>query len=143
MKIIYQSENVLILNKPAGILVQPDIANGDSIVTRAKDLFNNAFAVHRLDRNTTGVLVVALHGDSLRALEKLFKERSVKKFYIAVVSGEIKNNNAFEINAPLRKYPDDNLVKVDNNEGLPALTKCKKLAGDSEYSLVKLELLTL
>ena len=84
MKIIYQSENVLILNKPAGILVQPDIANGDSIVTRAKDLFNNAFAVHRLDRNTTGVLVVALHGDSLRALEKLFKERSVKKFYIAV-----------------------------------------------------------
>ena len=142
VKIIYQSENVLILNKPAGILVQPDIANGDSIVTRAKDLFNNAFAVHRLDRNTTGVLVVALHGDSLRALEKLFKERSVKKFYIAVVSGEIKNNNAFEINAPLRKYPDDNLVKVDNNEGLPALTKCKKLAGDSEYSLVKLELLT-
>lgn len=142
VKIIYQSENVLILNKPAGILVQPDIANGDSIVTRAKDLFNNAFAVHRLDRNTTGVLVVALHGDSLRALEKLFKERSVKKFYIAVVSGEIKNNNTFEISAPLKKYSDDNLVKVDNNEGLTALTKCRKLAGDSEYSLVKLQLLT-
>lgn len=142
VKIIYQSENVLILNKPAGILVQPNIPDGDSVITRAKNLFHNAFPVHRLDRNTTGLLVVALHGDSLRALENLFKERSVKKFYIAVVSGKINNTNPFDIYAPLKKFPDHNLVKVDFKNGLPALSICTKLAGDPDFSLVKLQLLT-
>ena len=140
--IIYKSENVLILNKPAGILVQPDVAGGDSIVTRAVSLFGRAFAVHRLDRNTTGAIALALHGDSSRALIELFRERSVKKYYAAIVAGEIKNRYEFEINAPLKKDSQNNIVKVDLTDGLPAITLCRKLTGDSQYSLVMLELVT-
>ncbi len=140
--IIYKSENVLILNKPAGILVQPDVAGGDSIVTRAVSVFGRAFAVHRLDRNTTGAIAVALHGDSSRALIELFRERSVKKYYAAIVAGEIKNRHEFEINAPLKKDSENNIVKVDLTDGLPAITLCRKLTGDSQYSLVMLELVT-
>ena len=82
IKILFQGENVLILNKPAGILVQPEEKNGDSIISRVWAVINSkkAAAVHRLDRNTTGVLAVALRGDSLRALEELFKQRRVRKF---------------------------------------------------------------
>ena len=141
IKILFQCENVLIVNKPAGILVQPDEPNGDSIISRVWAMMNTkqAAAVHRLDRNTTGVLAVALHGDSLRALESLFKERRVRKFYLAIVAGKVQKD--FVIDAPLLKDSENNLVKVSES-GLSAMTKCEKIAGDNDYSLVKLELLT-
>ena len=141
IKILFQGENVLILNKPAGILVQPEEKNGDSIISRVWAVMNSkkAAAVHRLDRNTTGVLIVALRGDSLRALEELFKQRRVRKFYLAVVAGNVQEN--LLINAPLLKDSGKNLVKVSDS-GLTAMTQCEKIAGDNEYSLVRLELLT-
>lgn len=143
IKIIYKGENVLILNKPSGILVQPDVSGGDSVITRVWGFFGTKqpAAVHRLDRNTTGVLAVALHGDSLRSMEEIFKKRMIKKFYIAIVSGYAPD--FIEIDAPLLKDSENNIVKVvKNGAAISAFTKCTRLAGDSEYSLVKIELLT-
>ena len=141
IKILFQGENVLILNKPAGILVQPDEAGGDSVISRVWACLSTdrAAAVHRLDRNTTGVLAVALHGEALRALEELFKNRSVRKFYLAIVAGQAPEE--IMIDAPLLKDSENNLVTV-SDEGLNAVTKCKRLATDGKFSLVKLELLT-
>ena len=141
IKILFQGENVLILNKPAGILVQPDEAGGDSVISRVWACLSTdrAAAVHRLDRNTTGVLAVALHGEALRALEELFKNRSVRKFYLAIVAGQAPEE--IMIDAPLLKDSENNLVTV-SDEGLNAVTKCERLATDGKFSLVKLELLT-
>ena len=143
IKILFQGENVLILNKPSGILVQPDEAGGDSVISRVWGVTGSKTpaAVHRLDRNTTGVLAVALHGEALRALEELFKNRSVRKFYLALVAGRAPEN--ITIDAPLLKDSEKNLVSV-SDEGLTAVTKCTRLAVDEkgEFSLVKLELLT-
>ena len=142
IKIIFQGDNVLILNKPSGMLVQPDEPNGDSVISRVWAMLGTKTpaAVHRLDRNTTGVLAVALHGDSLRAMEELFKIRAVRKFYLAVVVGKAPDD--ILIDAPLSKDPENNLVTVDYDNGLKALTHCERIAGDNEFSLVKLELLT-
>ncbi|MBQ7558883.1 MAG: RluA family pseudouridine synthase [Synergistaceae bacterium] len=141
IKILFQGENVLILNKPAGILVQPDEPGGDSVISRVWAMTGSKTpaAVHRLDRNTTGVLAVALHGEALRALEELFKNRSVRKFYLAVVTGQAPEE--IIIDAPLLKDSENNLVKV-SDEGLTAVTKCERIATDGKFSLVKLELLT-
>ena len=143
IKILFQGENVLILNKPAGILVQPDEAGGDSVISRVWGVTGSKSpaAVHRLDRNTTGVLAVALHGEALRALEELFKNRSVRKFYLAIVTGRAPEE--IIINAPLLKDSENNLVSV-SEKGLNAVTKCERLAVDKsgKFSLVKLELLT-
>ena len=141
IKILFQGENVLILNKPSGMLVQPDEAGGDSVISRVWAMTGSKTpaAVHRLDRNTTGVLAVALHGDALRAMEKLFKERNVRKFYRAVVVGKVPENITIE--APLLKDSENNLVTV-SNEGLNAVTQCTRLATDGEFSFVELELLT-
>ncbi|MBR6901755.1 MAG: RluA family pseudouridine synthase [Synergistaceae bacterium] len=142
IKILFQGENVLILNKPDGILVQPDKAGGDSVISRVWAMTGSKTpaAVHRLDRNTTGVLAVALHGEALRALEELFKNRSVRKFYLAVVTG--KAPEEIIIDAPLLKDSENNLVKVSEEEGLTAVTKCQRIATDGKFSLVKLELMT-
>jgi len=141
IKILFQGENVLILNKPSGILVQPDEPGGDSIISRVWGVTGSKTpaAVHRLDRNTTGVLAVALHGEALRALEELFKNRNIRKFYLAIVAGRAPEE--IIIDAPLLKNSEDNLVSV-SDEGLTAITKCKRLATDGKFSLVKLELLT-
>ena len=141
IKIIFHGLNVLILNKPSGILVQPDEPDGDSIISRVWAMTESKIpaAVHRLDRNTTGVLAVALHGDSLRALEELFKNRRVRKFYMAVVVGRV--NEDVIIDAPLLKDSENNIVSV-SDEGQPAITKCTCIDSDGEFSLVMLELLT-
>lgn len=141
IKVIFNGSNVLILNKPSGLLVQPDEPNGDSIITRVWGVTGSKTpaAVHRLDRNTTGVLCVALHGDSLRALEELFKERRVRKIYLAVVVGRMPDE--ITVDEPLLKDAENNTVKV-SPEGVRAVTKCQCLASDGEFSLVRIELLT-
>ena len=142
IKILFQGDNVLILDKPSCMLVQPDEPGGDSVISRVWGVLGTKTpaAVHRLDRNTTGVLAVALHGDSLRAMEELFKQRLIRKFYLAIVTGRAPDNVL--IDAPLVKDPDNNLVRVDDNAGVKAMTKCEFIAGDKNFSLVKLELLT-
>ena len=133
IQVIHQGKNVLILNKPAGILVQPDEPNGDSVISRVWGM------LHRLDRNTTGVLAVALHGDALRALEALFKARRVRKFYLAVCAGVFPPE--IVIDAPLLKDADNNMVTV-SEDGQAAKTACTRLANNGKFSLVRLELLT-
>lgn len=141
IRIIFQGQNVLIVNKPSGMLVQPDEPDGDSVISRVWGVMGTRTpaAVHRLDRNTTGVLAVALRGDALRALEELFKNRRVRKFYLAVAVGVVPED--ITIDAPLLKDAENNLVSV-SEEGQKAVTHCECLAHDKEYSLVRLELLT-
>ena len=155
LNILWQGEGAIIINKPAGLLVQPDTKDGDSVITRLWSMLNinnnNLFkpaAVHRLDRNTTGVLAAALHGDSLRELEKLFKAHSIKKIYRAVVTGRAPD--FIEINAPLIKDAELNLVKVANEthssnpDVKTAKSLCKLIKYDAQknISLVEIELLT-
>lgn len=142
IRVIFQGTNTLIVNKPSGMLVQPDEPDGDSVISRVWAMTGSRTpaAVHRLDRNTTGVLAVALHGDALRALEDLFRNRLVRKFYLAVVVGVVPKD--IMIDAPLLKDSEHNTVSVSPEEGQKALTHCECLAHDRQYSLVRLELLT-
>ena len=141
IKVIHHGRNVMIVNKPSGILVQPDEPNGDSVITRIWSFLGSRTpaAVHRLDRNTTGVLAVALHGDALRALEALFKAREVRKIYMAVLVGKIQDE--ITVDVPLLKDAENNTVKV-SPDGMRAVSKITCLASDGEYSLARIELLT-
>ena len=141
IKVIHHGRNVMVVNKPAGMLVQPDEPNGDSIITRIWGALGTRTpaAVHRLDRNTTGVLAVALHGDALRALEELFKARRVRKIYMAVLVGKVQDE--VTIDTPLLKDAENNTVKV-SSDGMRAVSKITCLSSDGEYSLARIELLT-
>ena len=141
IKVIHHGRNVMVVNKPSGILVQPDEPNGDSVITRIWSFLGTRTpaAVHRLDRNTTGVLAVALHGDALRALEALFKAREVRKIYMAVLVGKVQDE--ITVDAPLLKDAENNTVKV-SPDGMRAVSKITCLSSDGEYSLARIELLT-
>jgi RluA family pseudouridine synthase len=142
---IYKDDAVCIVNKPAGLLVQPDVKGEDSVITRVWATFGRGvqgFApapVHRLDRNTTGVLAVAMSGGALRELEMLFKERFMRKIYLAIVAGNAPESG--EINAPLLKDEENNIVSV-NQSGKPSHTRFEKISMGGEFSVVSVELLT-
>ena len=136
IRVIFQGKNILILDKPSGMLVQPNEAGGDSVISRVWGVLGSNTPA---DRNTTGVLAVALHGNALRAMEALFKARQVRKFYMALCVGKVPQE--IEIDAPLLKDAENNLVSV-SEAGQPAKTLCTCLATDGKFSLVRLELLT-
>lgn len=146
LETLYKDDYVWIVNKPAGLLTQPDIKGGDSLITRAlaelgwsrRDFV--PATVQRLDRNTSGIVMIAMSGPSLRHLSELIRDRAIKKIYRAVVEGDIDSGG--EINLPLIKDASSNTVKIATNGGEPALTRYRKLGKDAAVSAVEVELVT-
>ncbi len=144
LRIVYEDADLLVVDKPWGLLSQPDVKGGDSLVTRIWEMVPprqdfRAVPVHRLDRNTSGLLLVALGGSLLRELHVLWREGKIVKRYWALVAGTPKEVG--EIRAPLRKEEKENRVYVDSR-GEAALTRYRVLSRHGEYSLLEVELCT-
>jgi len=131
--ILWEDEEVLVLNKPAGLATQ-----GGSKTFRHLDGLLTAYGakngtryrlVHRLDRDTSGVFLVAKTSDSATFLGEAFRHGDVKKIYWAVVVGQPKPGQG-AINAPLLKGGDGNQEKVAvNKAGKPAITNYRTVKG--------------
>ena len=87
--ILHGADGLLVLDKPAGLLSQPGLGPdlADSLITRVRCRWPEAQLVHRLDRDTSGLILVALSADLHRDLSALFAERAVQKLYVAEVRG--------------------------------------------------------
>jgi len=142
---VFEGKSAWILDKPAGLLVQPATPGDDSLVGRVWNRFQDAeggfrpSAVNRLDRNTSGLVTVALSGPALRALQEAWRARKVKKTYLALVLGNAPSSG--RIDAPIKKDPAKNRVET-SPEGEQALTHFVKVVGDRELSLLRVELVT-
>jgi len=145
LPVLFRDSRIWAVNKPENLLVQPDRKDQDNVLDRVKYMLHleeaeeRAYAVHRLDRNTTGVLLVALSGVSLRILQDAFRERKIRKTYLAVTAGLPENQG--EIRAPLLKDAESNNVRVDPR-GKEAVTRYRLLAGGGDISLVEIDLVT-
>lgn len=142
---LYRDRDIWCVEKEAGLLSQPDRSGGDSLITRVwaelswvRRDFRPAL-IHRLDRNVSGVIAVALNAPVLRALTRLLQEGRVGKIYRALVWGCAP---AFgEITYSLRKDERENKTCVDE-AGKKALTRYRRISGSGRISLVELELVT-
>jgi tRNA pseudouridine32 synthase/23S rRNA pseudouridine746 synthase len=129
LDLIYCDESLLVANKPAGLLSVPGrgLDKADSLTARIQKEFPDARSVHRLDMSTSGLLVFARGADMLQRLSFLFRERAVKKFYIAIVSGRVENT-AGEVDLPLASdWPNRPRQKADLTIGKPSLTRYRLL----------------
>jgi len=130
-KIIYQNSDLLVLDKPAGV-------NADDFPKR----------VHRLDKDTSGVLLVAKNDKTLEFLQKQFKERKVKKTYLALVTGNLKNKTGAIETLLGRSAKDRRKQRVFLKEGpeaegkREAVTKYRVLQSFKNYDLIEAEPLT-
>lgn len=109
IEIIYQDEHMLVINKPEDLLSVPGKNIQDSVYSRIKILFPQAkgpLIVHRLDMSTSGLMVIALTVEANKRLQRQFITRCVKKRYVAVIEGELEQDEGL-INLPLRQDLDD------------------------------------
>ena len=148
--IIYEDEEILVVNKPKDMVVHPAVGNRNGTLVNAilgnRELSdcNGEYRpgiVHRLDKNTTGVLVVAKNNLAHQNIAKQIQERTTKKIYIALVKGVVKEENGV-IDLPIGRHPTDRKKMAVVKDGRPALTKFKVLKRYEGYSLLEIELKT-
>lgn len=124
IEIIYADSLFLMVNKPSGLLSVPGKhpLNKDCLITRLQQDYPEARIVHRLDLDTSGLMVVALGADSHRALSKQFEQRQTYKEYTAVVFGCVQEDHG-SIDLPLIcDWPNRPKQMVDHERGKQALT---------------------
>lgn len=146
LEIIYEDENVIVVNKPKGILTHSKgVLNNEFTVADFFELHGCNFAkgtnrtgiVHRLDRETSGVIIGAKNDAAAKKLQKQFSERTTKKEYIAIVEGVPTPNKAI-IDLPIARNNSLPSTFIVNTKGKTAQTKYEVLESNNNRSLVKL-----
>ena len=140
LDVVYHDDDVLVLNKPPGLLSVPGRKpeHKDSLQSRAQQLFPSATTVHRLDMETSGLLVMALNKPSHVHLSRQFEHRLVSKQYRARVFGHMPAEQGV-VEAPLIcDWPNRPRQMVDREHGKPATTHWQLLQQDALTSWVSL-----
>lgn len=140
--ILYQDDDLLILNKPAGLLTVPGKGpeKQDCLINRAIRFNPNARVVHRLDQGTSGLVMIPLNYQTLRTLTRQFEGRGIHKRYQAVVSGLLEKDEG-EVDLPLIcDWPNRPLQKVCFEQGKAALTRYQAVSRDTSRGTTRVEL---
>lgn len=121
-QLIYRDDDILIINKPAGILTIPGKGDlTDSVLTRLQQIEPKTLLIHRLDRDTSGILIFALTKSAQSHISKQFQARETEKTYIAIVTGTLTGQGMIDI--PVVYDPScPPLHKVDPQEKKAAIT---------------------
>ncbi len=123
--VLHHDDDLLVLAKPSGLLSAPGKAaeHADCLAARAREAFATATLVHRLDCDTSGVMVFALNRPAHRHLGLQFERRMIGKRYVARVWGEVTGDEG-EIDLPLRAdWPNRPKQMIDHEQGRAALTR--------------------
>lgn len=150
--IVYEDDDVLVINKKSGVVVHPapgnysgTLVNGLMYLSKDLSHVNGEFRpgiVHRIDKDTSGLLIVAKNDKAHRILAEELKEKKVKRKYIALVSGVI-NHDVGEIDAPIGRDPSDRKkMCVTSTNSKDAITHFRVLERYKNASLIECELET-
>lgn len=152
LDIIYEDENMLVVNKPSGILTHPtSIERENTLVNALLYKYENNLSdingdfrrgiLHRLDRNTSGLLMIAKNNAAHEFLAQQIKEHTITKKYRAIVKGVI-DKDEFEINEPICRNPNQPHKMMVKTDGKPSLTKVKVIERFKDATYIELELVT-
>ncbi len=144
IRILYADDSLLIIDKPHLLLSVPGRhpLNRDCLISRLERRYPGVAAAHRLDLDTSGILVVPRNKTALIALNKQFQDRAVLKTYRALVYGSVKDD-AGQIDLPLiRDWHNRPKQKICNDTGKPSLTHYRVLDRRSNGSLLELKPIT-
>jgi 23S rRNA pseudouridine1911/1915/1917 synthase len=141
-EILFENDDFIALNKPAGLLSVPDrIQSAPSLKDLLAEKYGNIFTVHRLDRETSGVILFAKTSEAHQYLSVIFQERHVEKKYFGIVWGVPAVASAI-IELPMMEHPGKNGTMVVNRKGKPASTGYEIIENLGRYSLIQFNLFT-
>lgn len=152
LEIVWEDENMLVVNKPSGMLTHPtSIERENTLVNALLYKYGNNLSdingefrrgiLHRLDRNTSGLLMVAKNNKAHEFLANQIKNHTITKKYHAIVKGVI-NEDEFEINSPIGRNPNQPHKMMTREDGKPSKTIVKVLERFNDATYVELTLIT-
>jgi len=141
--IVFEDEDLIIVNKPARFLSIPDRFRHDlpNVVSWLKSEREEVFVVHRLDKETSGILCFAKNSDAHRHLSKQFEERSAEKIYLALLDGTPYKEEG-EINQPIAESMSSRGKMLVTRRGKPSLTLYKVIEKFKNFCLVEANIKT-
>lgn len=150
LDIVYEDNDILVINKQKGLVVHPGNGNPDGTLVNAimnicKDSLSGIGGeirpgiVHRLDKDTSGVIIIAKNDKAHINLSNQIKNREVKKMYIALVRGVIKENEA-TINMPIGRSTKDRKKMAVSKNGKEAVTHFKVIERFDNYTLLEIKI---
>lgn len=151
INIIYEDKDVIVINKPQEMVVHPAPGNYSGTLVNAllyhcKDLsgINGVIRpgiVHRIDKDTSGILVIAKNDNAHNKLSEQLKEHTMTRTYLALVEGNIKVDEG-TVNAPIGRHPIDRIKMAIVKDGREAVTHFRVLERFGDYTLVQCNLET-
>jgi tRNA pseudouridine32 synthase/23S rRNA pseudouridine746 synthase len=142
LEIVFEDDALLVVDKPAGLLTVPGRGpeKADCLIARVQQQYKKARVVHRLDMETSGLVIFAQDPTTQRALGQMFEQRQIRKTYIAIVDGR-PDPYCGEIHAPLiADWPNRPRQKVDFAIGKPSSTHYQLVAHDPKLNRSRLQL---
>ena len=151
LDVVYEDADLLVINKPQGMVVHPSAGHESGTLVNAllyhiRDLSGiggelRPGIVHRIDRMTSGLIVVAKNDEAHRALSDQFRDHSAHRSYAALVDGNIREDEG-TVNAPLARHPVDRKRMAIVQGGREAVTHWRVAARYGQYTLLQIELET-
>ena len=141
LEIIFENDQFVAVNKPSGILTIPDRYD-ETLVSLHKSLekkYQKIYTVHRLDKETSGIILFAKNEASHKYLSGLFERRDIQKFYLGFVHGSLQNKKAI-IDEPLLEHPVSKGRMMINKKGKPSVTEYEVTEDYGLYSLIKFQI---
>lgn len=140
--IVTEDEHLVAINKPAGLLTIPAREGNEiSLKNLLQQKYGNIFTVHRLDKETSGLVVFAKHEEAHKLLSQLFEGRDVEKFYQGLVIGKPINEEG-SIEGAIMEHPAKKGMMVINRRGKPSHTDYKVLESFKAYSWMEFQIHT-
>lgn len=141
-ELLHEDADIIVVNKTSGVLSIPDRfdTNRPNLQTLLGEVYGDIFTVHRLDKETSGVICFARNEEAHRHLSMQFEQREVEKIYYALVEGRLANEG--KIDAPIAYHPYIKGKMVTNKRGKPSLTLYKALERFKNYTLAEANIKT-
>ena len=154
LDILYEDENCIVIDKEQGVVVHPSLGHVHGTLVQALLFHDRNFdeqfsgdrmrpgIVHRLDKDTSGVIIAAKHPEALEFLASEFRNRMVKKTYLAITKGCPPGNEG-DINKPIGRHPTNRKIfQVGTKNAKAALSRYRVLSRNDGYALVQVRIHT-
>jgi 23S rRNA pseudouridine1911/1915/1917 synthase len=142
LQVLFENDDLVALNKPAGLLTIPDREQSEkSLKEFLQDKYGKIFTIHRLDKDTSGLVIFAKNETAHKYFSKLFEERRVEKYYLGIVLGSPVNKTG-DIDAPIAEHGVHKGMMTVNRNGKPSRTSYEVIDANRNFSLVSFQLHT-
>jgi 23S rRNA pseudouridine955/2504/2580 synthase/23S rRNA pseudouridine1911/1915/1917 synthase len=140
--ILFENEDFVAVNKPSGLLSIPDRANEEiSLKQLLIQRYGQIFTIHRLDKDTSGIILFAKNESAHHYFSRIFEERKIRKYYLGIVLGEPVPESG-TMDGPIAENPATKGTMMIHRNGKPSRTDYRVLMGSRFFSMVEFELHT-